>query len=220
MEFVAPDAAQVTRVRHKLVLHGLMVGTQNPPSSKNAEHFLALLGEGHHSTLPLLHGGLSWVGGHPLPPAETGHVQLMDRVVVALSMAAVATKGEQTSPKRGVSVPVGPQRRCAISVFLLPQSRLGIEYLHGREKLRLLGTGVGLGEFFQAASPHVQFAVYGRRRVSPPRSRFVWPDVAILPACKRTTTQLFNTSYSIRLFDHECFKGIFAIVKSARQQSQ
>ena len=78
VQFIAPDAAQVARVGHKLMLHGLMVGTQNTPSSKYAEHSLSLLGEGHHSTLPFLHRSLTWVGWHPLSPTETGHIQLMD----------------------------------------------------------------------------------------------------------------------------------------------
>ena len=108
--------------------------------------------------------------------------------MVAFSMATVAAKGEQTFSKGGISVPVGPQRRSANGVLLFPQPRLGIEHLDKGEELRLLRTGMGLGEVFQAPSPYVQLAVYGRRRVSPPRSGLVWPDVAILSACKRTTS--------------------------------
>ena len=78
MQFIAPDTAQVACVGHKLMLHGLMVGTQNSPSSKYAECSLALMGEGYHSTLPFLHGSLTGVGGHPLSPTQTGHIQLMD----------------------------------------------------------------------------------------------------------------------------------------------
>lgn len=129
MQFVAPNTSQIASVGNELVLCALVAGTEETPTSKNAEKIGVFLGERDHPALPFLHRCIAGIDSHYFPPLQCSHVQLMDRIVIAIAVTAVPAKSVEMLICVCVGIPIDSKWWTSTRHSILPEQCLRIKDL-------------------------------------------------------------------------------------------
>ena len=139
---------------------------KEPESSHYHEDFLVAPSQTHHPAFFLLHRTLARVPGSQLGPSQAGGVQLVQRVVEAVGMAAVPAKVIEIAVYRGASVAKEPGRRLSRCGHLLPLPSLGLQHVQERGDLHLPGVRVNLWKGAHPPRPDIQLVFPGQAAVA------------------------------------------------------